>query len=257
MTTGITIPASPIVHQPLLAWIPTAAQLAPASMGGKRTGLEPSASLFFAKVGQSAAHAPGSGVHCVSCEVLRIDGRSAGKLLNVLMVGALCVERGSRYHLQRRQDQVCPPLPTPGVTIYRVCHGDRIGDRTTLQNLPAGWRAKMWSADARERMRAEKDIETFAAERAFLGNAYSNNQAQYFAQLQCLFRALSLQDPHVILEVYIYDSCQTALTSSPLGWPCRKSQNININTKFTCQQMIRVEEALAGSCWTRPEIISS
>ena len=41
----------------------------------------------------------------------------------------------------------------------------------------------------------------FAIASGFLGNDYSNNQAEDFALLQCLFRALRLQDTHVIFEV--------------------------------------------------------
>ena len=53
----------------------------------------------------------------------------------------------SRSHKQRRHDWVCPPLPTPGVTIYRsdgACRG-----QGTIAETVAGWCAAVWSADAR------------------------------------------------------------------------------------------------------------
>ena len=99
----------------------------------------------------------------------------------------------TRSHKQRRQDRVCPPLPTPGVTIYRsdgACRG-----QGTIAETLAGWGAAVWSADARGLGAGIP----FATARGFLGNDYSNNQAEYFAQ--CLIRALRLQDPHVIFEV--------------------------------------------------------
>ena len=91
----------------------------------------------------------------------------------------------TRSHKQRRQDRVCPPLPTPG-TIYR---SDGAGQGTIAETL-AGWGAAVWSADAR----CLGAGVAFATARAFLGNDFSNNQAEYFALLQCLFRALRLQD---------------------------------------------------------------
>ena len=106
----------------------------------------------------------------------------------------------TRSHKQRRQDRVCPPLPTPGVIICRsdgACRGQGIAE--TL----AGWGAAVWSADAR----------------GFLGNDFSNKQAEYFALLQCLFRALRLQDFHVIFEV---DSLILARQlARHLPWACR------------------------------------
>ena len=49
----------------------------------------------------------------------------------------------TRSHKQRRQDRVCSPLPTPGVTIYRSDGACR------SQGTIAGWSAAVWSADAR------------------------------------------------------------------------------------------------------------
>ena len=89
----------------------------------------------------------------------------------------------SRSHEQRRQNQVCPPLPTSGVTIYRsdgACRG-----QSTIAETLAGWGAAVWSADAR----GQGAGIAFAPARGFLGNDYSNNQAEYAALLQCLFRA--------------------------------------------------------------------
>ena len=86
-------------------------------------------------------------------------------------------------------------MPTPGVTIYRS-DGSCRGQGTIAETL-AGWGAAVWSADARGLGAGV----AFATARGFLGNDYSNNQAEHFALLQCLFRALRLQDPHVIFEV--------------------------------------------------------
>ena len=123
----------------------------------------------------------------------------------------------TRSHNQRRQDQICPPLPTPGVTIYRS-DGSCRGQGTIAETL-AGWCAAVWSADAGGFGAGL----AFATARGFLGNAYSNNQAEYFALLQCLFRALRLQDPHVIFEV---DSLILAKQlARHLPWACR-SENL-------------------------------
>ena len=113
----------------------------------------------------------------------------------------------TRSHKQRRQDRVCPPLPTPGVTIYRsdgACRG-----QGSIAETLAGCCAAVWSADARGLGAGV----AFATARGFLGNDYSKNQAEYFALLPCLLRAMRLQNPHVIFEV----DCQTARTPSPLG----------------------------------------
>ena len=83
----------------------------------------------------------------------------------------------TRSHKRRRQDRVRPPLPTPGVTIYRsdgACRG-----QGTIAETLAGWSAAVWSADARGLGAGV----AFATARGFLGNDYSNNQAQYFALL--------------------------------------------------------------------------
>ena len=77
----------------------------------------------------------------------------------------------TRSHKQRRQDR---PLPTPGVTIYRsdgACRGEG-----TIAETLAGWGATVWSADARGLGAGV----AFATARGFLGNDYSNNQAEYF-----------------------------------------------------------------------------
>ena len=123
----------------------------------------------------------------------------------------------TRSHKQRRQDRVCPPLPTPGVTTYRSDGACR-GQGTIAQTL-AGWGAAVWSADARGLGAGF----AFATARCFLGNDFSNNQAAYFALPQCLFRALRLQDPHVIFEVDSLILAKPACTSSPLGLSFCKS----------------------------------
>ena len=139
----------------------------------------------------------------------------------------------TRSHKQRRQDRVCPPLPTPGVTIYRsdgACRG-----QGTIAETLAGWGAAVWSADARG---LGAGI-AFATARGFLGNDYSNNQAEYFALLQCLFRALRLQDPHVIFEV---DSLILAKQlARHLPWACRSENLIALH-----QQCVHVCDSLSA-----------
>ena len=139
----------------------------------------------------------------------------------------------TRSHKQRRQDQVCPPLPTPGVTIYRsdgACRG-----QGTIAETLAGWGAAVWSADARGLGAGV----AFATARGFLGNDYSNNQAEYFALLQCLFRALRLQDPHVIFEV---DSLILAKQlARHLPWSCRSENLIALH-----QQCVHVCDSLSA-----------
>ena len=71
----------------------------------------------------------------------------------------------------------------------------------------------MWSADARG---LGAGI-AFAKARGFLGNDYSNNQTEYFALFQCLFRALRLQDPHVIFEVDSLILAKQLARDLPLG----------------------------------------
>ena len=72
----------------------------------------------------------------------------------------------TRSHKQRRQDRVCPQLPTPGVTIYRS-YGACRGQGTMAETL-AGWGAAVWSADARGLGAGT----AFATGRGFLGNDY-------------------------------------------------------------------------------------
>ena len=68
---------------------------------------------------------------------------------------------------------------------------------------------------------------------------YSNNQAEYFALLQCLFRALRLQDPHVIFEV---DSLILAKQlARHLLWACRSENLIALH-----QQCVRVCDSLSA-----------
>ena len=64
-------------------------------------------------------------------------------------------------------------------------------------SILAGWGAAVWSADDRGFGAGV----ACATARGFLGNEYSNNQAEYFALFGCLSRALRLQDPNVIFEV--------------------------------------------------------
>ena len=88
-----------------------------------------------------------------------------------------CPTRSSK---QRRQDRILPPLPTPRVTIYRsdgACRGQGTGAETL-----AGWGAAVWSADHRGLGAGV----AFATARGFLGNEYSNNEAEYFDA--CLVR---------------------------------------------------------------------
>ena len=76
-----------------------------------------------------------------------------------------------------------------------------------------------------------------ATARGFLGNDYSNNQAEYFALLQCLSRALRLQDPYVIFEV---DSLLLAKQlARHLPWACRSENLIALH-----QQCVHVCDSL-------------
>ena len=59
----------------------------------------------------------------------------------------------------------------------------------------------------------------------------SNNQAEYFALLQCLFRALRLQDPHVIFEVGSLILVKKLARDLP--WACR-SENLNCSPSTMC-----------------------
>ena len=129
----------------------------------------------------------------------------------------------TRSHKQRRQHRVCPPLPTPGVTIYRsdgACRG-----QGTIAETLASWSAAVWSADARG---LGADL-AFATSRGFLGNHYSNNQAEYFALLQCLFRALRLQDTHVIFEVDPLILAKQLARHLP--WACRSENLIALHQR--------------------------
>ena len=134
---------------------------------------------------------------------------------------------------QRRQDRIFPPLPAPGVNIFRsdgACRG-----QSTIAETLAGWGDAVWSADARGLGAGL----AFAAARGFLGNDYSNNQAEYFALLQCLFRALRLQDPHVIFEV---DSLILAKQlARHLPWACRSESLTALH-----QQCVHVCDSLSA-----------
>ena len=139
----------------------------------------------------------------------------------------------TRSHKQRRQDRVCPPLPTPGVAIYRfdgACRG-----QGTIAETLAGWGAAVWSADACV-LGAGID---FATARGFQGNDYSNNQAECFALLQCLFRALRLQDPHVIFEVDSLILAKELARHFP--WACRSENLIALH-----QQCVHVCDSLSA-----------
>ena len=73
----------------------------------------------------------------------QIEGSSTGQPA-MSMVGALLSLSLPQTTTTR---SVCPPLPTPGVTIYRsdgVCRG-----QGTIAETLAGWSAAVWSADAR------------------------------------------------------------------------------------------------------------
>ena len=139
----------------------------------------------------------------------------------------------TRSNEQRRQDPILPPLPTPGVTIYKsdgACRG-----QGTNAETHASWSAAVWSADDRGLGAGV----AFATARGFLGKDYSNNQAEYIAPLQCLCRALRLQDPHVIFEV---DSLLLAKQlARHLPWACRSENLIALH-----QQCVHVCDSLSA-----------
>ena len=103
----------------------------------------------------------------------------------------------------------------------------------TIAETLAGWGAAVWSADAR-------GLGAGIAFATARGYDYSNNQAEYFALLQCLFRALRLQDAHVIFEV---DSLILAKQlARHLPWACRSEKLIALH-----QQCVHVCDSLSAS----------
>ena len=75
----------------------------------------------------------------------------------------------TRSHKQRRQDRICPPLPTPRVTTYRsdgACRG-----QGTIAETLAGWGAAVWLADDRGLGAGV----AFATALGFLGNTIKLN----------------------------------------------------------------------------------
>ena len=79
----------------------------------------------------------------------------------------------------------------------------------------------------------------FATARGFLGHDYSNNQAEYVALLHCLFRALRLQDPHVIFEVDCVILAKQLARHLP--WACRSE-----NLTALHQQCVHVCDSLSA-----------
>ena len=79
----------------------------------------------------------------------------------------------------------------------------------------------------------------FASAHGFLGNDYSNNQAEYFAVFQCLSRALRLHDPHVIFEVDSLLLAKQLARHSP--WACRSENLIALH-----QQCAHVCDSLSA-----------
>ena len=128
----------------------------------------------------------------------------------------------TRSHKQRRQDRIFPPC--------QLCRG-----QGTIGETLAGRGAAVWSADARGLGAGL----AFAAARGFLENDYSNSQAEYVALLQCVFRALRLQDSHVIFEV---DSLILAKQlARHLPWVCRSENLIALH-----QQCVHVCDSLSA-----------
>ena len=126
-------------------------------------------------------------------------------------------------------DRILPPLPTPGVTIYRSDGACR--DQGTNTETDASWGAAVWWADDRGLGAGV----AFATARGFLGNDYSNNQVECFA----LSRALRLQDPHVIFEV---DSLLLdKQLARHLPWTCRSENLIAFH-----QQCVHVCDSLSA-----------
>ena len=91
----------------------------------------------------------------------------------------------------------------------------------------------MWSADDRGLGAGV----AFATARSFLGNEYSNNQAEYIALFECLSRALRLQDPNVIFEVDSLLLAKQLARHHP--WACRSENLIAVH-----QQCVHVCDAL-------------
>ena len=168
------------------------------------------------------------GVQCLL--IPRIEGFSAGQP-PMSMVGALLShsipQTTTRPGLSATADPRSHNLQISGIG---ACRG-----QGTIAETLAGWSAAVWSADARG---LGAGI-AFATARGFLGNDYSNNQAEYFALLQCLFRALRLHDPHVIFEV---DSLiLVKQLARHLPWACRSENLIALH-----QQCVHVCDFLSA-----------
>ena len=86
----------------------------------------------------------------------------------------------------RSHNRILPPLPTPGVTIYKsdgACRG-----QGTNAETHAGWGAAVWVADERGYGAGV----AFATAHGYLGSECSNNQPEYISFFECLSRALRL-----------------------------------------------------------------
>ena len=140
------------------------------------------------------------GVHFLSFLILRY---SVLVSLQCPWLSRCC---STRSHKQRRPDRFCPPLPTPGVTIY-ISDGAYQGQGTIVKTL-TGRRVVFFLMSI---------------------PVIKLNLLPFFS---VLFRALRLPDPHVLFEVD-FDSCQTARTLSSLGLSFWKS-HCSPSTMCTC-----------------------
>ena len=136
-------------------------------------------------------------------------------------------------HKQRRQDRVCPPLPTPGVTIYRS-DGALSGSRHHCRNT-----CRLGCSCVVGRCSCLGAGRGLATACDFLGNVYSNYHTDSLPFFSVLFRALRLQDPHVIFEV---DSLILAKQlARHLPWACRSENLIALH-----QQCVHVCDSLSA-----------
>ena len=137
----------------------------------------------------------------------------------------------TRSRQDRRADRVAPPAPVPNTTIYRsdgACRGQGAGG-----DAHAGWGAAVWSATPT----GLGEGVAFATARGYLGTGSSNNEAEYCGVLECLERALRVQDPRVVFEVDSMLVARQLAKHQP--WACRSTNLIPLHRRcvIICQSL--------------------
>ena len=129
----------------------------------------------------------------------------------------------------RRAGRMREPKPAPGTTVYRS-DGAARGQGHTRENH-AGWGAAVWlpSADGFGAGAPH------ASARGYLGEAVSNNIAEYHGLLNCLRRAVRVGDAAAAFQV---DSLLVARQMSPTdAWACRSEDLIPL--RDSCRDLTR------------------